>query len=116
REPLVGRGRGLRGLGVRSPDARGGRLSGGGEPRDAPRSHRPQARLAGRALRQVRRRPAQVAADRTGLAFRWPGDRQVKALLFERKLAKYAAAAVAGRLVPGKGAAVGPISLQDIDE
>ena len=40
----------------------------------------------------------------------------MKALLFERKLAKYAAAAVAGRLVPGKGAAVGPISLQDIDE
>ena len=40
----------------------------------------------------------------------------MKALLFERNVAKYAAAAVAGRLVPGKGAAVGPISLQDIDE
>ena len=40
----------------------------------------------------------------------------MKALLFERKVAKYAAAAVAGRLLPGKGAAVGPISLQDIDE
>jgi threonine dehydrogenase-like Zn-dependent dehydrogenase len=36
--------------------------------------------------------------------------------LFERNVAKYAAAAVAGRLVAGKGAAVGPISLQDIDE
>jgi threonine dehydrogenase-like Zn-dependent dehydrogenase len=40
----------------------------------------------------------------------------MKALLFERNMAKYAAAAVAGRLVPGKGASVGPISLQDIDE
>ena len=40
----------------------------------------------------------------------------MKALLFERKVAKYAAAAVAGRLVPGKGAAVGPLRLADIDE
>jgi threonine dehydrogenase-like Zn-dependent dehydrogenase len=40
----------------------------------------------------------------------------MKALLFERNVAKYAVAAVAGRLSPGKGAAVGPISLQDIDE
>ncbi|MEY2422517.1 MAG: hypothetical protein QOI95_2584 [Acidimicrobiaceae bacterium] len=40
----------------------------------------------------------------------------MKALLFERNVAKYAAAAVAGRLVPGKGAAVGPLSLQDIDD
>ena len=40
----------------------------------------------------------------------------MKALLFERQVAKYAAATVAGRLRPGKGAAVGPISLQDIDE
>ncbi|MEY2402613.1 MAG: hypothetical protein QOD38_164 [Acidimicrobiaceae bacterium] len=40
----------------------------------------------------------------------------MKALLFERQVAKFAAAAVAGRLVPGKGATVGPISLQDIDE
>lgn len=40
----------------------------------------------------------------------------MKALLFERQVAKYAAAAAAGRLRPGKGAAVGPISLQDIDE
>jgi threonine dehydrogenase-like Zn-dependent dehydrogenase len=40
----------------------------------------------------------------------------VKALVFERQVAKYAAAAVAGRLVPGKGATVGPITLQDIDE
>ena len=34
----------------------------------------------------------------------------MKALVFERKLAKYAAAAVAGRFVPGMGASVGPIS------
>jgi threonine dehydrogenase-like Zn-dependent dehydrogenase len=40
----------------------------------------------------------------------------MKALRFERNVAKYAVAAVAGRLVPGKGASVGPISLQDIDE
>jgi threonine dehydrogenase-like Zn-dependent dehydrogenase len=40
----------------------------------------------------------------------------MKALLFERNVAKYAAATVAGRLLPGKGASVGPISLQDIDE
>lgn len=40
----------------------------------------------------------------------------MKALLFERQVAKYAAATVAGRLRPGKGAAVGPLSLQDIDE
>ena len=40
----------------------------------------------------------------------------MKALLFERNVAKYAAATVAGRLRPGRGAAVGPISLQDIDE
>jgi len=40
----------------------------------------------------------------------------MKALVFERKLAKYAAAAVAGRFVPGMGASVGPISLQDVDE
>jgi len=37
-------------------------------------------------------------------------------LLFERKMAKYAAAAVAGRLVPGGGAKVGPLHLADIDE
>lgn len=40
----------------------------------------------------------------------------MKALLFERKIAKYAAAAVAGRFSPGRGAAVGPLSLTDIDE
>ena len=41
----------------------------------------------------------------------------MRALLFERKLAKYAAAAVAGRLVPGRGARVGPLRLAvDVDE
>ena len=39
----------------------------------------------------------------------------MKALLFERKVARYAAAAVAGRLVPGRGAAVGPLRLADVD-
>ncbi|HEV3227312.1 MAG TPA: zinc-binding dehydrogenase [Acidimicrobiales bacterium] len=40
----------------------------------------------------------------------------MKALVFERKMAKFAAAAVAGRIAPGRGAQVGPLSLQDIDE
>ena len=40
----------------------------------------------------------------------------MKALLFERKVAKYAAAAVAGRFAAGRGATVGPLSLTDIDE
>jgi threonine dehydrogenase-like Zn-dependent dehydrogenase len=39
----------------------------------------------------------------------------VKALVFERKVARYAAAAVAGRLRPGGGAGVGPLTLDDID-
>ncbi|MFN8019866.1 MAG: alcohol dehydrogenase catalytic domain-containing protein [Acidimicrobiales bacterium] len=40
----------------------------------------------------------------------------MKALVFSRKAAKYAAAGVAGRLVPGKGATVGPLKLSDVDE
>jgi threonine dehydrogenase-like Zn-dependent dehydrogenase len=41
----------------------------------------------------------------------------MKALLFERKLARYAAARVAGVVGgPGKGARVGPLRLADIDE
>jgi threonine dehydrogenase-like Zn-dependent dehydrogenase len=40
----------------------------------------------------------------------------MKSLVFERKVAKFAAAAVAGRLAPGRGAAVGPLSLRDVDE
>jgi threonine dehydrogenase-like Zn-dependent dehydrogenase len=39
----------------------------------------------------------------------------VKALLFERKVARYAAAAVAGRLSPGRGAKVGPLRLADVE-
>jgi threonine dehydrogenase-like Zn-dependent dehydrogenase len=39
----------------------------------------------------------------------------MKALLFERKVARYAAAAVAGRLSPGRGAKVGPLRLADVD-
>jgi threonine dehydrogenase-like Zn-dependent dehydrogenase len=38
----------------------------------------------------------------------------VKALRFERKVAKFAAATVAGRLVPGRGAKHGPLSLKDV--
>jgi threonine dehydrogenase-like Zn-dependent dehydrogenase len=40
----------------------------------------------------------------------------MKALVFSRKPAKYAAAAVAGRIRAGAGASVGPLSLQDVDE
>lgn len=40
----------------------------------------------------------------------------MKALRFERKAAKFAAAGIAGRLAPGKGASVGPIRLADVDE
>lgn len=41
--------------------------------------------------------------------------KQVDALVFERKLARYAAAAVASRVVPGTGGGVGPLRLRDID-
>lgn len=39
----------------------------------------------------------------------------MKALVYERKLAKYAAASIAGRLVAGRGAKHGPLSLKEID-
>jgi threonine dehydrogenase-like Zn-dependent dehydrogenase len=39
----------------------------------------------------------------------------MKALLFERKVAKFAAAAIAGRVVSGRGAKHGPLSLKDVE-
>ena len=39
----------------------------------------------------------------------------MKALVFSRKPVKFAAANVAGRVVPGRGAAVGPLDLRDVD-
>lgn len=39
----------------------------------------------------------------------------MKALSFERKLVKFAAATIAGRIVPGRGAKHGPLKLDDID-
>lgn len=39
----------------------------------------------------------------------------MKALRFDRKIAKFAAATVAGRIVPGRGAKHGPLQLDDID-
>ena len=39
----------------------------------------------------------------------------MKALVFSRKPARFAAAMVAGRLSPGGGAKVGPLSLRDVD-
>jgi threonine dehydrogenase-like Zn-dependent dehydrogenase len=40
---------------------------------------------------------------------------RMRALVFERSLAKYAAAMVAGRVSAGGGARVGPLSLQEVD-
>ncbi|MDE0117432.1 MAG: zinc-binding dehydrogenase [bacterium] len=39
----------------------------------------------------------------------------MQALIFERKLARYAAAAAASRMVPGAGGKVGPLSLHEVD-
>ena len=39
----------------------------------------------------------------------------MKALVFERKLAKFAAATVAGRFAAGSGAKFGPLKLKDLD-
>ena len=39
----------------------------------------------------------------------------MKALVFSRKPVKYAAATAVGRVVPGRGAAVGPLDLRDVD-
>ena len=39
----------------------------------------------------------------------------MKALEFDRKLARYAAAAVASRAVPGAGGRIGPLKLRDLD-
>ncbi len=43
------------------------------------------------------------------------GARTMKALVFSRKPVRYAAAVVAGRLAPGRGATVGPLALRDVD-
>lgn len=40
----------------------------------------------------------------------------MKALRFDRRPTKFAAAALAGRLRPGAGAGVGPLTLKDVDE
>ena len=40
----------------------------------------------------------------------------MKALVFDRKVARYAAAAVAGRVAAGSGARFGPLALRDVDE
>src|SRR4029079_18529024 len=67
--------------------------------------------LAHRRLPQVGRRAAQVAAYRSHARSSTP----MKALVFERKLAKFAAATVAGRFAPGSGGKVGPLKLKDLD-
>jgi threonine dehydrogenase-like Zn-dependent dehydrogenase len=40
----------------------------------------------------------------------------VRALVFDREVVRYAAAAAAGRVAPGAGGRVGPLSLEEIDE
>jgi len=40
----------------------------------------------------------------------------MKALRFERKPVRYAAAAMAAKVAPGRGASVGPLRLRDVDE
>ena len=65
-----GRGGRLRRLDHRPADARGGRLPGGGQPRDPPGRPRPQAGLAGRALR---RRPTAPPSRRCPSARAWHG-------------------------------------------
>ena len=66
-------------------------------------AHRPQAGLAGRGLGEGARR-RRLAACRSPATVDPRAGAPVKALLFERKPARYAAAAVAGRIVPGRGA------------
>ena len=103
----------LRRLDLRPADARGRRLPRGREPRDPPGRPGPQAGLAGRALRQGagRARPPAAHRARSGVGPAAAASRKVpdvKALVFSRKPAKFAAAVVAGRLSPGAGAKVGP--------
>ena len=106
----------LRRLDQRPADARGGRLPGRGQPRDPPRRDRPQARLAGRALVEGIGCPDQAAAARaTCSANASAGARSKVAmsrLVFSRKPARFAAARLAGTLMPGRGASVGPLSLE----
>ena len=59
-------------------------------------------------------RPATLAGCCDALNARATGA-PMKALVFERKLAKFAAAAVAGRFVAGRGAKYGPLTLKDVD-
>ena len=103
------RGRRLRRLHLRPPDARGGRLPRGRQPRDPPGRARPQARLARRALRQGRRRRRPPAPDRSRLGSSpqprvgkvdTRSTRREGACVFSRKPARFAAAIVAGRLSP----------------
>src|SRR6185436_12207826 len=68
------------------------------------------ARVARRALVEGTRwaPPVAAAGPEAGV--------EMKALVFERNLARFGAAAIAGRIRPGGGARVGPLSLQDVDE
>ncbi len=45
-----------------------------------------------------------------------PGVRAMKALQIDRKLARFAAARLAGSLAPGRGARFGPLQLVDVDQ
>ena len=108
----------LRRLDQRPADARGGRLPGGGQPRDPPGRPGPQARLAGRAVDQVRRRARACwcrSAPAPHVTAAWPtrsrGTRPMKALRFERNVPRYAAAIAAGRVRARRRRQVGPLRL-----
>src|SRR5262249_42755922 len=81
------------------PGADVGRLGRGGPPR-AP------GRGGGRGAERRKRRRG--GGDARGAA-------AMKALMFTRSPARYAAAMVAGSLRPGRGARYGPLTLRDID-
>src|SRR5205814_7363597 len=75
------------------------------EPRGQAGRHRTPPGLAHRGLVPLARRATPHPRRR----------RPMKALVFERSLPRYAAARLAGALVPGAGARVGPLRLADVD-
>ena len=109
----------------RPADARGGRLPRGGEPRDPPGRHRPQARLAGGAVGEGARRPRPLLPIGPSLSDRHADAERratggaagaMKALQIERKLARFAAARVAGsRCARARARRTARSSCDDID-
>src|SRR5205823_4050609 len=115
RGPVTRRGGRVCRLDERPPDARGRRPPRGRQPRGQAVRHRPSPRLARGALEPVTGRAPPSVAPRPRARVR-PGDGPVKAVVFERSVPRFAAARLAGSLVPGSGARVGPLKLADVDE